>query len=349
MLYLLGQYFTEFFGPLRLLTSHLFLGGIGVVLCWILSFTLLPRLMHKLPTDRGREFAVDAAKSVGKPTGAGIIFVSSFLFVQLLVLPLNFELLAILTLTCLAMIGGWLDDKSDVAWGRVIKGSIDLVLCVATMLVITQLDDFQIWFPFTKFTWMAPAWVSIPCGSVLLWVVINSTNCSDGVDGLSGTLATIALTALGSMMFFILGHAEISSYLLLPHYPNGAVWAIMAFSMVGTLIGYLWYNAYPSILLMGDAGSRAIGYLLGVFIIQTGNPFLIFIVSGVLLINGGTGLVKVALLAFFKIAIFKEIRFPLHDHVRHNHGWSASQVLMRFSILQVMLTIVLLMLLIKVR
>jgi phospho-N-acetylmuramoyl-pentapeptide-transferase len=305
--------------------------------------------MHKLPTDRGREFAVDAAKSVGKPTGAGIIFVSIFLVVQLLVLPPKFETLSILLLTFFAMMTGWLDDKSDIAWGRVLKGSLDLALCIVTMLVITRLEPFLVWFPFTKFTWLVPAWVSIPCGTVLIWVAINSTNCSDGVDGLSGTLATIALTALGGMMYFILGHAQISSYLLLPHYPNGAVWAIMAFSMVGTLIGYLWYNAYPSILLMGDAGSRAIGYLLGVFIIQTGNPFLIFIVSGVLLINGGTGLVKVALLGVFKIAIFKNIRFPLHDHVRHNHGWSASQVLMRFSILQLMLTIVLMILLIKIR
>jgi phospho-N-acetylmuramoyl-pentapeptide-transferase len=348
LLYFLSQ-FSDVFGPLRLLNSHLFLGGIGVVLCWILSFTLLPRFMDKLPTDRGREFAIDASKSIGKPTGAGIIFISVFLLVQILVLPLNQELLAILFFTFLAMMGGWLDDKSDVAWGRVIKGSIDLILCLGTMVVITKLEPFLVWFPFTKFVWMTPAWISIPCGTVLIWVAINSTNCSDGVDGLSGTLATIALTALGALMYFILGHAQISSYLLLPHTPDGAVWAIMAFSLVGTLIGYLWYNAYPSILLMGDAGSRAIGYLLGVFIIQTGNPFLIFIVSGVLLINGGTGLVKVALLAFFKIAIFKNIRFPLHDHVRHNHGWSASQVLMRFSILQLMLTIILLILLIKIR
>lgn len=348
MLYLVGQY-SEYFGPLRLLSSHLFLGGLGVILCWILSFTLLPRLMHKLPTDRGREFAIDAGKSIGKPTGAGIIFVSTFLFVQLLVLPLNLEILSILFLTLIAMLGGWFDDKSEAAWGRVTKGSIDLALALITMVVITGLDPFLVWFPFTTFTWMVPAWISIPCGAVLIWVAINSTNCSDGVDGLSGTLATIALTALGALMYFILGHAQISSYLLLPHYPGGAVWAIMAFSMVGTLIGYLWYNAYPSILLMGDAGSRAIGYLLGVFIIQSGNPFLIFIVSGVLLINGGTGLVKVALLGFFKISIFKNIRFPLHDHVRHNHGWSASQVLMRFSILQLMLTIILLILLIKIR
>lgn len=349
MLYLLGQYFAEYFGPMRLLTSHLFLGGIGVVFCWLLTFLLLPRLMHLLPKDRGREFAIDAKASIGKPTGAGVIFVTIFLVIQFLILPLNIETVSILMLTLFAMLGGWFDDKSDIAWSRVTKGSIDLALCVITMLIITNLEPMLVWFPFTKETLLVPAWFSIPSGTVLIWIAINSTNCSDGVDGLSGTLATLALTALGGLMYFILGHAKISSYLLLPHYPDGAIWAIMAFSMVGTLIGYLWYNAFPSILLMGDAGSRAIGYLLGVFIIQTGNPFLIFIVSGVLLINGGTGLVKVALLGFFKISILSTIRFPLHDHARHNHGWSASQVLMRFAILQLMLTIVLMMLLIKIR
>src|SRR5690606_3711813 len=108
------------------------------LLCWLLSFTLLPRLMHKLPTDRGREFAVDASKSIGKPTGAGIIFVSIFLLVQVLVVPPSFETLAILVLTFFAMMGGWLDDKSTVAWGRVIKGSIDLILCLVTMLILTK-------------------------------------------------------------------------------------------------------------------------------------------------------------------------------------------------------------------
>jgi phospho-N-acetylmuramoyl-pentapeptide-transferase len=100
---------------------------------------------------------------------------------------------------------------------------------------------------------------------------------------------------------------------------------------------------------MGDAGSRALGFLLGVFVIKTGNPFIIFIVSGVLLINGGTGLVKVALLRFFRISIFKDVRFPLHDHARKNRQWSNTQVLVRFTLIQTVITLVFIMLLLKVR
>ncbi len=124
---------------------------------------------------------------------------------------------------------------------------------------------------------------------------------------------------------------------------------MMAFILLGVLAGYLWFNANPSTVLMGDAGSRPLGLLLGVFVLETGNPFLIVVVAGVLLVNGGTGLVKVALLRFFKIGIFRNVRFPLHDHLRKNRGWSNSQVLLRFVILQALITPILIVLLLKVR
>ena len=132
-------------------------------------------------------------------------------------------------------------------------------------------------------------------------------------------------------------------------YPDGAGWAIMAFSMIGCLAGYLWHNAYPSSMLMGDAGSRPLGLLIGVLVINTGNPFVILIVATVVLINGGTGLIKVALLRFFKIGIFHNIRFPLHDHFRHKSGWSNTQVLVRFTLLQSLITLILIVMLIKIR
>jgi len=69
----------------------------------------------------------------------------------------------------------------------------------------------------------------------------------------------------------------------------------------------------------------------------------------VVLVNGATGLVKVALLRFFKIGIFKDVRYPLHDHVRHNDGWSNTQVLVRFMLLQAVITPILLIFLFKVR
>ena len=151
------------------------------------------------------------------------------------------------------------------------------------------------------------------------------------------------------LLAFVLGHAEFAAYFLLPHYPDGARWAIMAFAMVGSLCGYLWHNAYPSSLLMGDAGSRAVGLLIGILVMATGNPFVILTVATVVLVNGGTGLIKVALLRFFRIGIFHDIRFPLHDHFRHKWGWSNTQVLLRFAITQAMLTIILIVVLVKIR
>jgi len=142
---------------------------------------------------------------------------------------------------------------------------------------------------------------------------------------------------------------DISRYLLVPHYPEGADWALMSFAMVGSLAGYLWHNAYPSAVLMGDAGSRPIGFLLGMLVLAGGNPFLILVVAGVVLVNGATGLLKVALLRFFKVGIFRSVRYPLHDHVRQKNGWSSPQVLVRFMLLQAVVTPILLVMLFKVR
>jgi phospho-N-acetylmuramoyl-pentapeptide-transferase len=349
LLYTIGELLQNYFGPFRLLTSRIFLGSTGLVLCWLLAFKLLPRLMHRLPRDRGRAHAVQSSAAQGKPTGAGIIFVSIFIIVQFLVLPPSVQVLGVLFFTLLEMLSGYFDDKAMVSWGEYKKGLIDLVVACGTAALLCEMQDTEIWLPFTKMTVTIPPWIYIPSGAVLIWTAINCTNCTDGVDGLSGTLSAIAFTSLGAMLYFVLGHQEVAKYLLLPHYPDGSTWGLLALSMVGTLVGYLWWNAHPSTLLMGDAGSRALGFLLGVLVLKSGNPFTIFIVSGVLLINGGTGLVKVALLRFLKISIFRTIRFPLHDHVRHNKGWSNPQVLVRFSVLQLVLTMVLMVLLLKVR
>lgn len=349
MLYVVGELLQNYFGPFRLLTSRLFLGSFGMLLCWLLTFVLLPKLMHRLPRDRGRAHAVQAGAAQGKPTGAGIIFVTIFVVVQLLVLPPSLQVVGILLLTYGEMLSGWFDDRAITSWGEYKKGLIDLLFAVGTAALLSEMAPVEIWLPFTKATLTLPPYLAIPAGALLIWVVINATNCTDGVDGLSGTLTAIAFTSLGGLLYFVLGHQEMARYLLLPHYNDGATWGLLAFSMVGTLVGYLWWNAHPSTLLMGDAGSRALGYLLAVLVIKTGNPFTIFIVSGVLLINGGTGLVKVALLRFLKVAIFRNVRFPLHDHVRHKKGWSNPQVLVRFAVVQLVLTMILMVLLIKVR
>jgi phospho-N-acetylmuramoyl-pentapeptide-transferase len=345
----LGQQLIEVYGPFRLLTSHLFLIGLGVIMASLSTWYWLPRLGRHLPKDQGRVYAVDAQQSLGKPVGAGIVFIPIFLVVGLLVTPLDLRFVGILACVALVMLEGVLDDRCAGGWSETKLGAVDLGLSLLGAIFVCRFESMEVWLPLFKSPISVAPWIFIPVATGLVWLCINATNCTDGVDGLSGSLSTLALVYLGGILYGIVGHQDIARYLLVPHYPDGARWAMLSFLMAGCLAGYLWHNAYPSAVLMGDAGSRPIGFLIGILILACGNPFLIFIVAGVLLVNGATGLLKVALLRFFKIGIFKTVRFPLHDHVRHAHGWSTTQVLVRFVLLQAVGTPLLLLLLLKVR
>ena len=349
MLYILGELLEAMFGPARLLTSHLNLIILGLTAGFVGVIILLPKLFRFLPLDRGREYAVQADRAIGKPTGAGVVFIPVFLILAALVVPPDRNIAIILSLTFVAMISGFLDDRSGHPWGEMTKGLIDLVLAAAAAFLLYSSEVRTIWLPFTNTLFETPMWLYVPLATALIWLAVNTTNCSDGVDGLSSTLVLIAMLCTGTFLYIIVGHTDFSSYLLLPHYAQSAKWAIVSFTLVGCLAGYLWYNAYPSHVLMGDAGSRALGFIMGVMIMNTGNPFLMLIVASVILINGGTGLVKVGLLRFFNIRIFHTIRFPLHDHFRKDMNWSNTQVLIRFALVQVLVTIALIGITIKVR
>lgn len=349
MLYYLGQMLEHFWGPFRLLSSHLFLIMFGLYAGFAICMVLLPRMFKYLPVDRGKDFAAQGGAAKGKPTGSGIVFISVFIILALLVVPLDLKAVLVLVLTFLVCLSGYLDDRSARPWGEYLKGAVDLALAVGGGYVLCMGEPVKMWLPFANDTLMVPAWIFIAVAAFVIWLSINSTNCSDGVDGLSGTLSMISLISLGVILYFVLGHVKLSAALLLPHYPEGAKWAVMIFTLSGCLAAYLWYNAYPSKTLMGDAGSRAIGFIIGVMVMNTGNPFMLFIISSMLLVNGGTGLVKVALLRFLKIRIFHNTRFPLHDHVRENMQWSNAQVLIKFAIIQILITVGLFGAFIKVR
>ncbi|MDE0987713.1 MAG: hypothetical protein OSA83_00650 [Pseudomonadales bacterium] len=349
MLYNLGQFLADFAGPFRLLASYIFLAGLGAALGAFLTWWLLPRYWHLLPRDKGREYAIDAEKSIGKPISAGILFIPVFVILCFLVVPFNWGFMGILACMTAAMIVGFLDDRSDGGWSEYRLGAIDLVIAVVASMVICKLEPFTLWLPLYKDPIILTPLLFVPGATILIWVSINATNCTDGVDGLSASLSSMGILFLGAILYGIVGHEFIASYLLVPHYEQGADWAIMAFVMVGCLAGFLWHNSYPSAVLMGDAGSRPIGLLLGVLVLACGNPFLILVVAFMVLVNGATGILKVALLRFLKVGIFGQVRYPLHDHVRHNMGWSNTQVLVRFVILQAVGTPLLLMLLLKVR
>jgi len=349
MLALLGYLLEPYYGPFRLFTSHLFLSMVGLVGCFGLTWTLLPHFFRYLPTDRGRAHAVDSAHAKGKPTGAGIVFIALCLLVALLVVPFTAKQIAILILTAGAMFCGYWDDRSHSAWHEYTKGGLDLLLAVLAALVFVWKQPPVLWLPLTTAIFHVAPVIYVVFATLFIWLCINATNCSDGVDGLSGTMILLAFVGIGAFLYLIVGHVSIAQYLRVPYYQDAAPWGILLLTFVGGIAGYLWYNAYPSQVLMGDAGSRALGFLLGVALLQTGNPCMLLVAGSVLCVNGGTGLVKVALLRFFKIRIFHTIRFPLHDHVRHAKHWSNTQVLVRFTLIQILVTIILFGMLIKIR
>ena len=111
---------------------------------------------------------------------------------------------------------------------------------------------------------------------------------------------------------------------------------IAALLFAATLLAYLCFNSKPSTMLMGDAGSRALGFFIAVLAMKSGHPLIYILLALVLIIEGGLGLVKIFLLRFLKIHVLKNTLTPIHDHVRKNKDWSDTQVVFRFVIMQVM-------------
>lgn len=298
--------------------------AIGLLFAFLCTCILIAKLSKYLPKDMGRDFAHDGKLSAGKPRGAGIIFILVFAASALLFAKLNIEIIIYLVLVIIEMLTGFFDDASKKPWGEYTKGIMDLLVAIVVAVTFINYNSSTIVIAALDKQIIIEPIIFCILAVILVWTSINVTNCSDGVDGLSGTLSCITLVTI-YVIVGITGKGDDFSFLIL--------------MFLICILGYLWYNAAPSNLIMGDAGSRAIGIFISLAILKTGSPFLYLLVAFVLIINGGIGLVKVFLLRFFKIHILKHTKTPLHDHVRKALGWSNSQTVFRFAIIQIVVSI----------
>ncbi|MBT4494796.1 MAG: phospho-N-acetylmuramoyl-pentapeptide-transferase, partial [Gammaproteobacteria bacterium] len=200
MLYSLGQLLADMAGPFRLLSSYIFLAGLGTALGALLTWWLLPHTWHLLPRDKGREYAIDAEKSIGKPMSAGIIFIPIFVALSLLVVPFNWQYVGIFACILAAMLVGYLDDRSQAGWSEYRLGAIDLVIALAASMILCGLEPFTLWLPLFKDPITLNPTLFILGATVLIWVSINATNCTDGVDGLSASLSGMGILFLGAIL-----------------------------------------------------------------------------------------------------------------------------------------------------
>ena len=294
------------------------------MLCsFLIAFFSLKFFKRILPKDQGRAFAVNGALSEGKPRGAGIIFVTSFTLCTALFYPLDIENIIYLVLVYAAMLSGYFDDAAETPWGNLKKGLIDLVISLGIAFTYYFYNGSQVKLYITDSTFTIPAPLFIILAGVLVWTAINVTNCTDGVDGLCSSLVMTVLLPLAFMVT-----------------KSGAADMLLPMIMFVTLAAYLWFNCSPSQMLMGDAVSRALGVFLAVMFLKTAAPFAFIPMAIVIILDGGLGLLKLSFRRFLKIKNFMEgIRTPLHDHARKNKGWSDTQVVIRFTILQIIVNL----------
>jgi phospho-N-acetylmuramoyl-pentapeptide-transferase len=295
---------------------------IALCLGFVITFLLLQFGSKFLPKDGGRAFAVEGEKSAGKPRGAGLIFIGVFTVLSAILAPMSHEHGFYLILVLIAMMTGFLDDASKSPWGEYLKGALDLVVAILTTIIFLLNNTTEINLTILNRSFVMPKVLYAIFAVIVIWASINVTNCSDGVDGLSGTVGIISLLGF---------------YGIIHKVGIGSSFAPMILILVSTLIAYLWFNSTPSKLMMGDAGSRAIGLFLAICALKCGDPFIFIPVCLVFILDGGLGLIKVFLLRFLKIRILKNVRTPLHDQVRKVWGWSNTQCVYRFAIIQMVI------------
>lgn len=295
---------------------------LSILVGCVLTFIILSLRLPFLPQDQGRAFAVNGELSKGKLRGVGLIIAICYVVTSLLFVEVTREYIIFCLLFLAVMLSGYLDDASKVPWQDYKKGLIDLIISVLYMVSFINYNDTAIHF-FDKTIELHPVAYGI-LGVILIWVSINVVNCSDGVDGLCGSLSIVSIFS-----FVALFAAQLGSF------------ANYSLILIGCILAYLYFNTSPSSMLMGDAGSRAFGFFLAVLAMKSGHPFSFLVLVLVMILDGGLGLVKIFLLRFFKIKIFANTRMPLHDEMRKNRGWSDMQVVVRFSMIQILLTSIL--------
>jgi phospho-N-acetylmuramoyl-pentapeptide-transferase len=211
-----------------------------------------------------------------------------------------------------------------------------------TFFAVEDVDkqDFRILaIPFFKgetaasFGVLLPAWAFYVITVIVVAGTSNAVNLTDGMDGLaSGCVALCA--AVFMLLAWAVGDERIAEYLLIPYIPQSGELAVLCGAMVGSCLGFLWYNCHPAMVFMGDTGSLPLGGLIGLVAIVIRQELMLFIVGGVFVIEALSVMLQVG---FYKGTGGRRIFrcAPIHHHF-HLGGWSETQVVTRFWLLSVL-------------
>lgn len=360
MLYhLLEPYFDRFilFNLFRYITFRA-AGGMATAL--FLSFLIGPAVIRWLRRLRVGQVVREEGpqthlQKAGTPTMGGALIIMSTVAATVLWAELS-NAYVIVTLVVLVWLGtlGFLDDYLKVVRRRT-EGLVGKYKLIGQGLLGALLGSLLLFRPLSD---VPPTWTSLPFFAehvlVLMpvifvpWVMFilagcsNAVNLTDGLDGLAGGLAAIAAGTFG-VFAYLIGRADTSRYLGLFYLPGSGELAIFCFALTGAALGFLWFNAHPAEVFMGDTGSLALGGALACVAILLKAEFLLAIIGGVFVIEAISVMAQVS---WFKYTVRTRGRgerlllmSPLHHHFE-KAGWAESKIIVRFWILGLLFSLI---------
>jgi phospho-N-acetylmuramoyl-pentapeptide-transferase len=352
--------FHAFSGPLREFQYYTFRTAMASLTALGLSLVLGPWMIARLRQFQiGQYIREDGPKShqkkAGTPTMGGLLISTSIIVPTLLWANLRVPALwvAIAGVACFGAVGFW-DDYTKVTRKRNLglTGREKIMLQVAAGVVIGALlllmsshgqYTTTMNVPFMKNfkpdllidSLLANPWTHalsfLPFLAFLLLVLVGSANAVNLTDGLDGLAIGLMIIAAGAMtvLAYLSGHAEFAKYLELSRTPGSSELTIFCGSMTGASIGFLWYNAHPAEIFMGDVGSLALGGGLGTVAVLLKQEILLLFIGGVYVIEALSVILQVASFRLTGKRIFR--MSPLHHHFEAL-GWAESKVIARFWI-----------------
>ena len=278
----------------------------------------------------------------GTPTMGGLLILIAMISSVLLWMDLtNPYVWACLLVTAGFGLIGFLDDYDKVkkAHHAGLSGKVRLALefliaGVATWLMI-RTGGTQLHLPFVKETVADLGWFYIVFGAFVIVAFGNAVNLTDGLDGLA-TMPVIIASLAFLIITYLVGNVKFANYLGIPHVPGAGDLTVLLMAIIGAGLAFLWFNAPPAAVFMGDTGSLALGGALGAVAVATHHEFVLVIVGGIFVVEALSVVIQVAVYKRTGKRVF--LMAPIHHHFEHL-GWSEPTVVIRFWIISFVLAL----------
>jgi phospho-N-acetylmuramoyl-pentapeptide-transferase len=352
MLLSVARWLEAYFDFFRVFNYLTFRGILGVLTALIISFVVGPWMIRRLSRYKiGQSIRDDGPQShfskAGTPTMGGALILVSVAVSTLLWGDLTNRYIWTVLLTTLAFgLIGFIDDYKKLVlrnskglaarhkylWQSIFGGAAALFLYnTATLPVETSYI-----VPFFK-----QVVVNFGLGYVLMTYLVivgtsNAVNLTDGLDGLA-ILPTVLVGGALGIFAYVSGNANFSEYLAIPFVPKVGELVVFSGALVGAGLGFLWFNAYPAQVFMGDVGALALGAALGVMAVLVRQEIVLMIMGGVFVIETVSVVLQVLSFKLTGKRIFRMA--PLHHHFELK-GWPEPRVIVRFWIVTVILVLI---------